>query len=57
MHWIDGEADSHRVFGMLHKVPFFTGLDVVSLIHICAKMNVVTARRTALNTSWAAADS
>ena len=41
MHWVDGEKENHNVFGVLHKIPFFVGLDSVTLIHICAKMNVV----------------
>ena len=44
MHWIDGvSATGAEVFGLLHKVPFFTGLDSLSAIHICARMKVCMA--------------
>ena len=38
MHWIDGVADGHEVFGLLHKIPFFMGLSNEACIHICAQM-------------------
>ena len=38
MHWIDGVAEGHEVFGMLHKIPFFMGLSNEACIHICAQM-------------------
>lgn len=39
MHWIDGVADGHEVFGLLHKIPFLNpGLSNQASIRICAKM-------------------
>lgn len=41
MHWIDGVSDGHEVFGLLHKVPFFSGLSNSACITICARMKVM----------------
>jgi hypothetical protein len=44
MHWVDGFTSSGmEVFGLLHKVPFFNGLDNMSSIYICARMKVIQA--------------
>ena len=41
MHWIDGVADGHEVFGLLHQIPFFIGLSNQASITICASMRIV----------------
>ena len=41
MHWIDGVSDGHEVFGLLHKIPFFSGLSNSACITICARMKVM----------------
>jgi hypothetical protein len=41
MHWIDGHHDGHPVYGLLHKVPFFSNVGNVGCIQICAKMTVI----------------
>eukprot|EP01043_Picozoa_sp_COSAG02_P067975 COSAG02_NODE_11119_length_1789_cov_1.334320_4_plen_160_part_00 len=41
MHWIDGERDGYPVYGILHKVPFFTNVGRVACIQICAKMKIL----------------
>ena len=38
IHWIDGWVDGHEVFGLLHKVPFFSGVNNSACIAICARM-------------------
>jgi hypothetical protein len=38
MHWIDGAADGHEVFGLLHKIPFLMKMSNQATIRICAKM-------------------
>lgn len=40
IHWIDGVTNGRESFGLLHKVPFFTGLSNVACITICASMKV-----------------
>ena len=42
MHWIDGVAKGHEVFGLLHKIPFFMGLNNEASIHICAEMKCIS---------------
>ena len=42
MHWVDGvTSGGMEVFGMLHKITFFSGLDSLSCIYICARMKVI----------------
>lgn len=44
MHWVDGVTTSGmEVFGLLHKMPFFSGLDSLSSIYICARMKIIQA--------------
>lgn len=40
LHWIDGVYNGRESFGLLHKVPFFTGLSNLACIKICASMKV-----------------
>jgi hypothetical protein len=41
MHWVDGERDGFPVYGILHKVPFFTTVGRTGCIQICAKMKML----------------
>jgi hypothetical protein len=41
MHWIDGERDGYPVYGILHRVPFFTDVGRVACIQICAQMKIL----------------
>jgi hypothetical protein len=43
MHWTDGDSDGLEMFGTLHKVPFFSSCDTLSMVHICAKMKIQVA--------------
>lgn len=38
MHWIDGVADGHEVFGLLHKIPFLSRMSNRATIQVCAQM-------------------
>lgn len=40
LHWIDGVSNGRESFGLLHKVPFFTGLSNIACINICATMKI-----------------
>ena len=40
IHWIDGVTNGRESFGLLHKVPFLTGLSNAACITICAGMKV-----------------
>ena len=41
MHWIDGERHGFPVYGILHKVPFFTSVGNSACIQICATMKII----------------
>ena len=41
MHWIDGVCEGDEVWGLLHKVPFLSGLSTTATITICARMKAI----------------
>ena len=40
VHWIDSVKEGLEQFGLLHKVPFLSGLSTTSTIEICAALKL-----------------
>ena len=41
IHWIDGVYSGRETFGLLHKIPFLSGLSNTASVTICAGLNVI----------------